>query len=122
MIALAKRYQVNPFDIWEMQSARKERLASGRTDWSGLAVPPWDVSAIQWDLMCDATKLQADEKLLDSQSEIRRAYDAARASRKWPMPVALALVCLGTVPLLWYFLLRRIAELRAAVAGNPPDR
>jgi len=27
---------------------------------------------------------------------------------------------LGACPVAWYFLLRRIAELRAAIAGNPP--
>lgn len=43
---------------------------------------------------------------------------AVTARRGWFVAAIVAI--LGALPWAWYFLLRRIAELRAAIGGNPP--
>jgi hypothetical protein len=45
------------------------------------------------------------------------AYDAQH-SRRWPKLTALAIVIAGCLPWTWYFLLRRLAEVRAAIGGK----
>ena len=81
-------------------------------------------------LVCDARKLvllSADvnvdntEKLVGIQAKIVEADGVARNSRSWPLSVALTLFGLSAMPWLWYALLRRIGELRAAIGGNPPE-
>jgi hypothetical protein len=54
------------------------------------------------------------------QREILDAHQAVVASKAWPLPAVLTLFAVGVIPWLWYFLLRRIAELRAAIGGKPP--
>ena len=49
------------------------------------------------------------------------AEAALRASKSWPPVVAAVIAVLSALPWLWYFLLRRIAELRAAIGGKPPS-
>jgi hypothetical protein len=51
----------------------------------------------------------------------RRGVGVISASEKWPPVAAAVIAILGALPWAWYFLLRRIAELRAAVSGNPPS-
>jgi uncharacterized membrane protein len=46
----------------------------------------------------------------------------ARSSEKWSRVTAAVIAVLGALPWAWYFLLRRIAELRAAIGGNPPAK
>jgi hypothetical protein len=54
------------------------------------------------------------------QARIADARNAKVASESWPLPVAIAVLGLFSVPWLWYAVLRRLAELRAAIGGNPP--
>jgi hypothetical protein len=54
------------------------------------------------------------------QADIVKAHQAVAASEAWPIPAALVLLGIGATPWLWYFLLRRIAELRSAMGGKPP--
>jgi hypothetical protein len=54
------------------------------------------------------------------QARIVDARNTRVASESWPLPAALAVLVLFSVPWLWYAVLRRIAELRAAIGGNPP--
>jgi hypothetical protein len=54
------------------------------------------------------------------QADIVKAHQAVAASEAWPIPAALALLGIGATPWLWYFLLRRIAELGSAIGGKPP--
>jgi hypothetical protein len=54
------------------------------------------------------------------QADILNAHKAVAASKTWPTPAALVLLGIGATPWLWYFLLRRIAELRSAIGGKPP--
>jgi hypothetical protein len=60
-------------------------------------------------------------KLIGIQAKILDVSRAVRSSRSWPLPIALALFGLSAMPWLWYALLRRIGELRAAIGGNPPE-
>jgi len=39
----------------------------------------------------------------------------------WYFLAAPAIALAGVLPWAWYFLLRRVAELRASVAGKPPE-
>jgi hypothetical protein len=43
-----------------------------------------------------------------------------RRSDYWTRRAAIVVLAVLATPWLWYFLLRRIAELRAAILGNPP--
>jgi hypothetical protein len=76
-------------------------------------------------LICDANKLTSildnNGKLVGIQAKIVEADSVARNSRSWPLSVALTLFVLSAMPWLWYALLRRIGELRAAIGGNPPE-
>lgn len=47
-------------------------------------------------------------------------YAARMADRAWDLPLTIALVAavIGALPYAWYFLLRRIRELRDAVIGR----
>ena len=39
----------------------------------------------------------------------------------WTRRVAVVMLAMLATPWLWYFLLRRIAELRVAILGKPPS-
>ena len=53
--------------------------------------------------------------------EVVEAHRAVTASKLLPVrQIAFVVFVLGALPWAWYFLLRRIAELRAAISGNPP--
>jgi hypothetical protein len=58
--------------------------------------------------------------VLNAHKNIVSAHKAVVAAAVWPKQVALILVCVGLMPWAWYFLLRRIAELRGAITGKPP--
>jgi hypothetical protein len=87
-----------------------EKRSKAKGEWS----PPAS------DLICDAKELTALPDLKGDQADIASASRDAQESRTWPRLLAVAVLCLSAVPWLWYFLLRRIAELRAAIGGNPP--
>lgn len=58
----------------------------------------------------------------DCRKQAGSAPDPASTSRseRWPMRAAAIIAILGALPCAWYSLLRRVAELRAAIGGNPP--
>lgn len=73
-------------------------------------------------LVCDPTELGsliADSPHVGVQAEIVAAHEAVQGAEEWNIIAALMAV-VSAVPWAWYFLLRRISELRSAVAGNPP--
>jgi hypothetical protein len=73
---------------------------------------------------CDANELvnlDNTGNLVGIQAKIVEVNRAVRNSRSWPVPVALTLFGLSAMPWLWYAMLRRIGELRAAIGGNPPE-
>jgi hypothetical protein len=122
--ALADKYKVNVFELVELREARKERIANGRgADWSGLTVPPWDLGGIVWDnASCDPVTLATAGEVSGIYAELLEADRTLAASRSWHTgPVAFVVLCLSALPWAWYFLLRRIAELRSAIGGDPPQ-
>lgn len=52
----------------------------------------------------------------------RRVWDLRYEGSEpyWPLWCATILLILAAIPWLWYFLLRRISELRAAISGRAP--
>ncbi len=90
----------------------------------GKPVPVWDlpdtdpIVAMNMETVARAAEAACYEKLaarVPSEATIS-------ASEKWPHVVAAIIAILAVLPWAWYFLLRRVAELRAAIAGNPPAR
>lgn len=72
--------------------------------------------------VCDPDKLivlGANEGL---QGQIVDAHYASLAADEAPWFWAGVVLALSAIPWVWYFLLRRIGEIRSALAGNPPDR
>jgi len=87
---------------------------------AGLPVPPSDAWHVDHnEMICDATELQ-DLATTGLQAAMVEAQRVTISSKQWPVTAALILLSVGAIPWLWYFLLRRIAELRSAIAGKPP--
>lgn len=74
------------------------------------------------ELVCDANSLadldSASPPLKGTQALIVRAQREASSSREWPYLIALLTVFLSALPWLWYFFLRRIAEMSHALRGK----
>lgn len=73
-------------------------------------------------LVCDPdelTRLGVREGL---QGQIVDAHFAALAADEAPWFWAGIVTVLCAIPWSWYFLLRRLGEIRSALAGNPPSR
>jgi len=86
--------------------------------------PPFVPDKEPWkgdNLVCDPNDLDGLSPLKGIQASIVQAHSSERSFREWPLPVALVLLALSAVPWLWYAFLRRMAELRAAIGGNPPE-
>lgn len=145
VIALAQKYHGDgALHLFELREATKARFASGNTDLSGSPVPPWvppndlvevvpegtnDHVALPLDVVwdyesCEIQKLITVDKgqSYGVHAEILNTHRKAEASKRWPVIGALIVAGLGAIPWFWYFLLRRIAELRLAISGRPPDR
>lgn len=70
-------------------------------------------------LVCAPESLQRHSgDVVGIQAEIVRA--ARKADRAWDVPLTIALAAgiVGALPYTWYFLLRRIRELRDAIIGR----
>jgi hypothetical protein len=81
--------------------------------------PPKDPEDV---LSCDSVTLEIGDAgdLKPVQMQILVA-EAKSKYYDWPARAAWVVALLSAVPWLWYFLLHRIAELRGAITGNPPD-
>ena len=113
LAALAKQKNIN---LPELTAQREEqRTAQSIED---LPVPlEWQVAHDE--MICDVSELQG-LKLVGLQAKMISAHRATLRFSQWPVPAAFILLIAGAVPWLWYFLLRRIAELRSAIGGKPP--
>lgn len=72
-------------------------------------------------LLCEANELARLEhasKSVGIQSQIVNAYRDSQRSGEWPYVLAIVVAFLAAMPWTWYFLLRRIAELRDAIVGK----
>lgn len=87
------------------------------------AQEPWANESWRNDrLVCDPYELLAiASELQGVQAEIAAAHKAQLDPTPWILGSALLLVA-SALPWFWYFLLRRLAEVRAAIGGNPPDK
>jgi len=73
-------------------------------------------------LLCDPVTLVELQSNVGIQAQITEAYYASRNATTDANVLALCVAILSVVPWLWYFLLRRIVELRNAIGGKlPPD-
>lgn len=101
----------NPFDQFDMASP----LPPGFK----LDLPAsWNLDP----LVCDANVLSGAGESTGIQLAIVQADEAAKTSGETARVAALAVVLVSLLPWLWYFLLRRVAEVRLAVSGKPPER
>jgi hypothetical protein len=103
----------------KLQAACEAQLAKAKAD-----QPKDDDSPLDGlpDPPCDAHSLLADNIGWNGlRGEILDAHAAAAASRSWSKLAAPTIAVLGALPWTWYFLLRRVAELRAAIGGQPPS-
>jgi hypothetical protein len=109
LIALANQRGLNPHDLFQQRDAQVDVVPV-----EDLYLPP--------ELVCDGAELQSagPAYLASYQSELLAAHEATTSSKPWPNLIALVLLAIGATPWLWYFLLRRIAELRSAISGKPP--
>lgn len=105
----------NPFDQFDIVQPSESELGQPWTKYQKKE-DPWSLAP----LVCDASTLARLGNNVGIQADIVKAHWAAIASRDWPIPAALFVLGVSVLPWLWYFLLRRIAELRAAIVGNPP--
>jgi hypothetical protein len=73
-------------------------------------------------LLCDAkdlVRLETDSNPSTGvQAQIVSAQRADQDSRGWPYALAAVIIFLSALPWTWYFLLRRIRELRDAILGK----
>jgi hypothetical protein len=83
--------------------------------------PPPPDSVITWDRDPNEPEGVSDPWHNATQKNIVAAKKAVFNATPW-LTGSLLLAAASAVPWLWYFLLRRLAEVRAALGGNPPDK
>ena len=76
----------------------------------------------RWKTVCEAKELNITliryipkERI---QARIIQAQKEVNDSKKWPYAIAAAIFIFSLLPWFWYFLLRRIKELRNAIMGK----
>lgn len=73
-------------------------------------------------LICDPRDLRSlaskDNPSVGIQAKVVAAYENFLDSKRRFLPLAIAVFIIGVVPWCWYFLLRRIRELRDAILGK----
>jgi hypothetical protein len=70
-------------------------------------------------LVCEPNALASAVQVSELQADILGAHSDWKDAAN-PIPAAVLLTILSAVPWLWYFLLRRIVELRNAIGGKAP--
>jgi cell division protein FtsL len=69
-------------------------------------------------LVCDAAELSDLEELKGIQAQIVQTHNDVRSSKKWPYSIAVLVILFSSIPWAWYFLLRRVRELRDVIVGK----
>lgn len=72
-------------------------------------------------MVCDASALSSLTVETGIQRKIADTYMKARNSTGESTVLAVIIAVLAVIPWLWYFLLRRVVELRNAIGGRSPD-
>jgi hypothetical protein len=105
--ALAAKYDLSVIDLMETQGHLKDAM-------SGIDGVEWDNES------CDPQVLENTSNVRGIYADVLAADQAVSGSGSTSIYVALVIALLAVVPAAWYFLLRRIAELRKAIGGSPP--
>lgn len=115
-------FAVGTMNAKRLQSASADAWARCDPEAPGKPVPAWDLPATDPIAALEAeTAARAVEAACYKKLGFAAPTNAAiSASEKWPRVAAAVIAILGALPWAWYFLLRRIAELRAAIGGTPP--
>jgi hypothetical protein len=69
-------------------------------------------------LVCDAKELSDMRELKGIQAQIAKIQNDIRSSKKWPYSIGVLVLLFSAIPWSWYFLLRRIREIRDVIAGK----
>lgn len=69
-------------------------------------------------LTCDAASLALSDDLIGIQAEIRTKFNQRKHSQSWPFLVSALVALISGILWFWYFLLRRIRELREAIVAS----
>lgn len=69
-------------------------------------------------MLCDRETLADLPESVGIQAEIVAAHNKVKYSDDWYYVVAIGVLAASAVPYIWYFLLRRIRELRNAIMGQ----
>lgn len=84
------------------------------------AVPPLPPGYKLDPPVCNVSELIRLGAYTGLQGRLIEAHWATEASREMPIFLASLISALSLVPWVWYFFLRRVAELRAAMSGKAP--
>ena len=101
--------------VQELQTAcvaEGEAEAKGQGTFSALA------NAFRGKLQCDPVELAKSGEHVGIQGQLAVAQRDVWRWSDWPFIVCIAILLACSLPWLWYFLLRRIRELREAITGK----
>lgn len=90
----------------EHQNA-KDKLPGSTDEW---ALAP---------MVCDSSELYFSD-VVGIQADIKKARRDWQEAGSWSASIAVTIAILSVIPWLWYFLLRRLAEILEAIRGKPP--
>jgi hypothetical protein len=76
------------------------------------------VNAFRGKLQCDPVELAKSGDHVGIQGQLAVAQLDVWRWSDWPLIAGVAIVLVCSVPWLWYFVLRRIRELREAITGK----
>jgi hypothetical protein len=68
--------------------------------------------------VCDAKLLVGNEEHKGIQAQIVQAQNDVMSSKEWPYSIALLVLLFSAIPWGWYFLLRRVQEIRNVIVGK----
>jgi hypothetical protein len=68
--------------------------------------------------VCDAKSLVGTEEYKGIQAQIVQAQNDAGSAKEWPYFIALLVLLFSAIPWGWYFLLRRVQEIRNVIVGK----
>ncbi len=82
------------------------------------AASKWEGKDIKWETVCDAETLKAINSNTGIQARIVTLYNEIQTIKQWPITVSATILLFSFIPWAWYFILKRIKELREAILGK----
>lgn len=102
----------------KLESARAECVAEGKREANTTAIGKM-AAKYRGKLDCDPASLQQnDVRGNNAQNNLLQAYQEQEAWSPWPILVGILTTFISALPWLWYFILRRLAEIRQALLGK----